>query len=259
MHLFMSLGPIIEKVLKGEISNGVTLMESVREHGVSGIEINLGITSKLQFTDLGLNKFRGQVSFHSDHREFNLASMNKYIREASILQLVDEIKLADKLEVTHLTFHPGRESKYLIRSQSMKTFWSSLQIVFDHVGVFQTTLCLENMDSTPNKLCRTMKEVSETLDRFPSLNLTCDFAHLAQNNINSGTFIDRFTDRIKHIHASGVVSGKSHGNTSLKESMVNMMPTLLRFADQDITIVIENNTSEILQESLSMFTSSKPL
>lgn len=258
MRLFMTIGPIIDKILKGEICNGMALMETVHEHGVNGIEIHLGITSMFKLEELELSKFKGQVSFHSDHREFNLASTNKFMREAAILQLTEEIKLADANDVTHLTFHPGRESKYQIRSQSMEIFWDSLQIVFDRTGEFKTTLCLENMDNSTTKLCRTIDEISETLNRFPNLNLTCDLAHLALNGIDSKTFLDCFADRIKHIHASGVVSEKSHNNTSLKESMVNMMPALFRYSTIDTTIVIENGTSEILHDSLSMLAPAKP-
>ena len=107
------------------------------------------------------------------------------------------------------------------------------------------------MDNKPRKLCRTMEEVDATLDQFPRLGLTCDLAHLALNDIDQFAFLDRFSERIRHIHASGVVTGKPHGKTSLKESEVDMVPALRRFADRDIAVVIENNTSETVAESLS--------
>lgn len=259
MRLFMTVAPIAEAVLRGEVRDGKILSDTVRRHGVSGIEIHLGVASRFRLADFVPDHMRKNVSFHSDHREFNLASANRYIREAAILQLTDEIRLADDLGATHLTFHPGRDSGHQTREQAMTVFWNSLRLVLDRIATSQTTLCVENMDNTPGKLCRTMDEVGATLDRFPTLSLTCDFAHLALNGIDTNAFVDRLEQRIKHIHASGVVDEKRHSATSLKESRVDLAPILRRFADRDIAVVIENKSSESLTESVDFVSSALAL
>ena len=223
-------------------------METVQSAGLDGIEINcyiLDLPDILSFKrPLSLGDFDcSKASLHSNHIDFNPGSPNPYTRRAGIAQLKEEIIIAEEHGIRTLTIHPGFVKK-IPRSMALSFFWDSLQEALDYCPLNKTRLCLENMDNKADKLCNNTEEIRSTLDRFPNLCLTVDFAHLGLNRMDIGAFLNEFDKRIAHIHISGVIDGVAHGKVPLTESRIDFRPYLRRFKDRDIAVVIENRSWE---------------
>lgn len=222
---------------------------------LDGIEFNIRIFEFFKFYmpewNLSLNDFTTiGTSLHSDFIDFNLGSINPYIREAGINQLRDEIILAEKFGIKNLTIHPGRVRK-IDRSTALNLFWDSLSIIYSSCPLEKTKICLENMDQRPEKFCNNIDEIRATLEKFPQLYLTLDFAHLGYTGIGVNSFLDEFMDRIAHIHISGMINGISHHRVSLSKSKICFQHYLERFLEKDIIVVIENYDWDTMLQSLN--------
>lgn len=134
-------------------------------------------------------------------------------------------------------------------------FWDSLQEALDGCPLEKTRLCLENMDNKAEKLCNNAEEIRSTLDRFPSLRLTVDFAHLGLNGMDIGAFLNEFEEKIAHIHISGVIKGVAHGKVPLTESSIDFRPYLRRFTERETVVVIENGSWENVLDSKTVIDS----
>ena len=244
-----NLSPFGEDLRSGALSSGFDLMERVDKAGFDGLEVNLQILQHPSARKLldGLDYSR--VSFHSNYLEFTLAASNRYVREGCIRQLTDEIALAGERGVRLLTFHPGGKGKGITREQSLDNLRASLEALRPKAEEAHVTLCLENMDDSPDRLCSAAEEIRRTLARLPWVPLTCDFAHLALTGADIGAFLDEFAPRIAHAHVSGALPGTSHGNVSLPMSAVDLRPHLARMAGREIRLVIENKSLPLALES----------
>ena len=256
MRTFVTLGPFVPEMLRGEIPKGSEMIRRVLDRGFDGIEVGLRIR-EYPFGACLLEELDAtRVSLHSDFWEFNLASPNRYIRDAGVRQLVDETNLASGLGVKRLTFHPGFQGKRTDHGRSMEFLWDSLNRFCDQVPEPPDgLLCLENMDGGRGKLCTNADDIRETLNRFPFLRLTCDFAHLGKSGQDAEVFVQEFFDLIEHMHVSGSTEGRRHGDTSLRASDVDFRTQLRRFRDKDVVAVIENGTWELLAESKAVLDS----
>jgi sugar phosphate isomerase/epimerase len=251
-RVFASLGPFWELAVRGELRSGRDLARRAVEIGLDGLELNpLAIeTASRAGIRIDPNELRPLgLSLHSNHVDFNAASPNSFIRDAAVEQLGHEIEYADRLGISTLTFHPGLAKK-LERAAALDLLWSTLDRVVDRAG--SVLLCLENMDHKEAKLCNLESEIEATLDRFPSLRLTVDLAHLGLRGADIAEFLDRFETRVAHVHVSGVIAGVPHASVSLERSHLDMSPHIERLADRDLVFVVENGSQQLLSESLSV-------
>jgi sugar phosphate isomerase/epimerase len=227
--------------------------------GLDGLEINAYVleAAELFAPGLGLSPDRldsldcSRISLHSNHVDFNLGSLNPYVRRAASKQLLDEAALASAHGIGILNIHPGWVKK-IERRQALRFFWDSLSSFFSACPEQGPRICLENMDQRPEKLCNRAAEIRSTLQRFPRLNLTVDFAHLGLTGADIGAFVAEFDQRIAHVHISGVQNGVPHGRVSLDESRIDFGPYLRRLAGRDLIAVIENRSWEAMLASKSV-------
>ncbi len=253
MRVYTNLAPFAEELERLAVRTGRELLRRIDDLGFDGVEVHLSLLEQPQGKLLFEGLEYSQVSFHSNHLDFNLAANNRRVREAAVRQLVEEIHLAREHGVRILTFHPGSVGKRLSREQSHEEAIRGLERVFDQTGLnagSEPILCLENMDSEPTKLCRTEDEISLMLQRLPALSLTCDLAHLGMNHLDGTEFVRRFADRIRHFHASGVQAGRKHSAVPLPESVVDVAPALTQCRCQGAIVCIENRTLELALASL---------
>ena len=156
-----------------------------------------------------------------------------------------------------LTFHPGSKGKRLTREdsfeRSIETIAGVLENFRNRINAGKTVLCYENMDNSPDKLCRSPEENEEYLRRLPDLWMTFDIAHAGLNSLDIGAFLERLGKRVRHIHASGVVPEKSHGDVSVEESLVDLVTPLGEFLSasdhRDIVVCLENRTMDLAMAS----------
>lgn len=253
MQIYTSFGAIREHVMSGRVRSTVQVMGVIRDAGLDGMELNTYVVHhpELYAPTMTLNPDEfdwTRITIHSNYVDFNLGSINSYVRQACLTQLRAEAAEANSRGVRTLTFHPGRAKK-IPREQAMNLLWGSLEEFFSEWQAPLPRVCLENMDDKPGKLCNTFEEIRATLSRFPQLWLTIDFAHLGLNRADIGAFIDEFGDRIAHVHVSGVRFGVSHSKVPLTESEVDLRPHLARLADRDLVAVIENGDWDTMMAS----------
>ena len=240
------------------ITNTKEIITQIKKVKLDGIEFNTRFLELLRIYmpewNLSLNDFSTiGTSLHSNFIDFNLGSINPYIREAGINQLKDEIILAEKYGIKNLTIHPGRVKK-IDRSAALNLFWDSLSEIYSSILPGTTGICLENMDQRPEKFCNNIDEIRATLEKFPQLYLTLDLAHLGYSGIEINSFLDEFIDRIAHIHISGMSNGFSHHRISLSKSKISFQHYLKRFIEKDIIVVIENYDWDTMLKSLNEIT-----
>jgi sugar phosphate isomerase/epimerase len=188
------------------------------------------------------------LSLHSNYVDFNPASLNPYARKAALDQLRDEIELCERYSIPILTIHPGWAKK-ISRRLALNHLWRFLSEIFNSHHSTGTMLCLENMDHRREKLCNNAEEIALTLEHFPQLMLTVDFAHLGLTGMDIPTFLDRFDKRIAHLHLSGVIRGKRHAEIPLSASELDFKFHLERYRDREIVAVIENQSWELMMAS----------
>lgn len=231
----------------------------LKQAGLDGLEINAYVleAAELFAPGLGLSPDRldtldcSRISLHSNHVDFNLGSLNPYVRRAAIEQLLAEAALASAHGIGILNIHPGWVKK-VERRQALRFFWDSLSSFFSACPKQGPRICLENMDQRPEKLCNKSDEIKSTMEKFPRLGLTVDFAHLGLTGADIGAFLAEFDERIAHVHISGVRDGVPHGRVSLRESRIDFGPYLRRLAGRDLIVVIENRSWETMLTSKSV-------
>jgi sugar phosphate isomerase/epimerase len=137
MRIYTNLLPFIREIESLQIKSGRDLVRRVGELGFDGVELNLRILEHPAGRRLLEGLDCSRVSFHSHYEGFNLGIGNRYIREAGIRQLADELRLARARGVRLLTFHPGLQSKYLSREQALDNVAHSLEQVLAAAGAMQ--------------------------------------------------------------------------------------------------------------------------
>lgn len=253
MRIYTNFSPLLSLIERGEIHAGSEIVPVLQSAGIDGLELNARILDLKQYLlpefSFCIDQLNGlPLSLHSDYVDFNPASVNPYTRKAALDQLRDEIELCERYSIPILTIHPGWAKK-IGRRLALDHFWRFLSEIFDSHHCPGTMLCLENMDHRREKLCNNAEEIALTLERFPQLMLTVDFAHLGLTGTDIPTFLDRFEKSIAHLHLSGVIAGKRHGEISLPASELDFKSHLERYRDTEIAAVIENQSWELMLSS----------
>ena len=250
MRIFANLSPFATDIAGHDWHTGAELLEHAYKKGFDGLEVNLRVLENPD-TLWVISELDGNaVSFHSSYQEFNPGSSNRFIRNAAKEQLAYEYALAKEIKVKAVTFHPGRV-KNISRDAAKENFWKTLDEFYSEQTPDTVRLCMENMDDTPDKLCNTVEEIRQTLDRFPALLLTCDVAHMAKQKIDADSFVAEFGEKIGHLHASGYKPDTKHSQVSLAESDIDFSRAFAMLKDRDIAVAIENKNWKLASETLA--------
>jgi len=121
-------------------------------------------------------------------------------------EVLASLEVAAQLNTMKVVLHPGLIGGVgaLVMDQSKKHALDSLELIVGRANDLGVDLCLENMFSGRNSLVDPDDFVA-VFRGFPTLKMTVDTGHA---HIRSGSreraleFIERFADRIFHIHAS---------------------------------------------------------
>ncbi len=134
------------------------------------------------------------------------ADLTESLRAASLNEVIKSLELAAELGSIKVVLHPGFISGMgaFVMDEARQYALESLQFITETAGQLGLTLCIENMFPRSNSLVNP-EDFVEIFERFPGLKMTLDTGH-ANIDGKGGRklieFIDRFHDRIDHVHAN---------------------------------------------------------
>ena len=134
-----------------------------------------------------------------------MAHLEAPIRRASVEVTLAALRLAEDLGVRKAVLHPAYFTGLgkTIEDMSRRLAEESLDAIVSEAARRGVTICLENMFPQTGYLVEAA-EFEPALRKYRDLMLTLDIGHA---NIDAGknrsfAFIDRFADRIGHVHVS---------------------------------------------------------
>jgi sugar phosphate isomerase/epimerase len=136
----------------------------------------------------------------------SLADLTETIRQASLKEVLESLKIAAKLEPIKIVAHPAYIGGmgHFVMDLAKKYALESVAAMAQKADELGLTLCLENMFPR-TRFCVDVDDFIPILKEFPTLQLTLDTGHA---NIDSPRgkrtlkFIETFGDRIGHLHVS---------------------------------------------------------
>lgn len=134
------------------------------------------------------------------------ADLTESIRQASLTEMRRSLDTAAELGMDKAVLHPPylMGLARMVKDLAMGHVMNSLTTITAHAADAGITLCLENMPPQAGGFM-TPDDFAIVFQRFPSLKMTLDVGHAHigdPNGRRSLDFIDRFGDRIDHLHIS---------------------------------------------------------
>ena len=176
---------------------------------------NLG----LQFAEIPItdpHNFSGMVGLYNDLRE-NLGlyylchgpregdpNDTKSLEREYFPKILQILPLMNSLEMSLLSLHLWLDPRF-VKEETIRYKIDLLKQIIDRAKDMGIMVCLENLSESASHLSIPFQEL-------PSLYLTLDMGHgqlLSEVNRSFG-FIDRYPERIKHIHLHDNRGGDSH-------------------------------------------------
>lgn len=134
------------------------------------------------------------------------ADLTPGLREASVRELVDSLETAQGLGAEKVVLHPahaaglGRRAVELFRGHMRE----SLATVLLSAQSLDVRVALENMPPAAGSLSEP-EDFAGIFQQYPHLEMTLDLGHAhidSPGNQRNLVFIDRYAERIGHVHAS---------------------------------------------------------
>ena len=172
------------------------------------------------------------------------ADLTDRLRETSLAEVLDSLETAAELKPLKVVLHPStvRGLSVFAMERVMVYLFKSLELVVekaDHLGL---SLCIENMFPQHYSLVNP-EDFVEVFERFPTLRLTLDMGH-GQIESAGGKrtieFIERFADRIYHVHASDNL-GKADDHLPIGAGVIDFQELVkaLKKSGYDETVTLE--------------------
>ena len=172
------------------------------------------------------------------------ADLTDRLRDASLAEVLDSLDTAAELKPLKVVVHPStvRGLSVFVMEQVKEYLLKSLELIVekaDHLGI---CLCIENMFPQYYSLVNA-EDFVEVFERFPTLRLTLDTGH---GQIGSAgrkrtvEFIERFADRIYHVHASDNF-GKADDHLPIGAGVIDFHEVVkaLKVSGYDETVTFE--------------------
>jgi len=189
-----------------------------------------------------LNQWGLALAFHLP-TFVSTADITESLREASIQETIQSMQVAAELQPLKAVLHPSfiQGLGAMMRDQAQRHAMASMTRLLNEAERLDLPVCVENM--FPNARSLVMPEDFDVVfERFPKIKMTLDTGHA---NIGGGTqrildFIDRFGDRIGHIHASDN-SGRSDDHLPIGAGSIDFPEVIrkLKSVGYDDTITLE--------------------
>jgi sugar phosphate isomerase/epimerase len=135
----------------------------------------------------------------------SLADLTESLREASIAETIQSMQVAADLRPLKTVLHPSviRGLGTMMPDLTHRHAMAAMERLLNEAGRLNLLICVENMMPSSLSLVRP-EDFDPVFNMFPHARLTLDIGHA---HIGGGMkrilgFIDRFADRIGHVHAS---------------------------------------------------------
>jgi sugar phosphate isomerase/epimerase len=172
------------------------------------------------------------------------ADLTDRLRDASLAEVLDSLETAAELKPLKVVVHPStvRGLSVFVIEQVKEYLLKSLELIVekaDHLGL---CLCIENMFPQYYSLINA-EDFVEVFERFPSLMLTLDTGHgqiESAGRKRTVEFIERFADRIYHVHASDNF-GKADDHLPIGAGVIEFQEVVkaLKASGYDETVTFE--------------------
>lgn len=134
------------------------------------------------------------------------ADLTESIRKASVAEMLGSLEVAAELKAMKVVMHPSYVTGLggFVVDQAREYGLKSLRTIVEKAEALGLCLCLENMFPRTNSLVNP-DEFQTVFDMFPALKLTLDLGHAhigSRGERRALEFLDRFPDRLAHVHAS---------------------------------------------------------
>jgi len=133
------------------------------------------------------------------------ADVTESLREASLQETIQSMRAAAELQPLKVVLHPSviHGLGAMMRDLSRRHAAAALSHLLKEADRLNLSVCVENLMPSSLALVRP-EEFDSVFEMFPKAKLTLDtgHAHIAGGTQRILAFIERFSDRIGHVHAS---------------------------------------------------------
>ncbi|MGQ9543931.1 MAG: sugar phosphate isomerase/epimerase family protein [Candidatus Bathyarchaeia archaeon] len=171
-----------------------------------------------------------------------IGSPSKALRSVAIQEATRCFDVFRRLEVKLATVHADWSGGLFTVDECLKFQTDSLSILADEADKYGIDLLYEPTISKENRI----ENIGRILDLIPRLSLLLDIGHANLNNSRPEEFIERFNDKIKHVHLSdNDGSGDLHLPLGCgKIDWIKTLRCLKRYYDGTITLEIFSEDRE---------------
>jgi sugar phosphate isomerase/epimerase len=170
----------------------------------------------------------------------------KGLKEGYLPKVLASFPLMKKLQASVLTIHLWLDSRF-VKKEILSFKLDILREVLDRAGQAGVVICLENLSESASHL-------QAVLEQLPDLKLKLDLGHaqlLTEVN-RSDAILERYPDRIQHVHLHDNRGGYSHRDDlhlPLGQGIIDFAGAFskLREIGYDRTITLELKPNEIKQ------------
>lgn len=172
------------------------------------------------------------------------ADLTEGLREASVNEVIESLETAAELEPIKVVLHPGYIGGLgvFVMEHAREYAIKSLDAIVGKADQLGLSLCIENMFPRSNSLVDA-EDFGAIFERYPTLKLTLDTGHAHMGDKGGERvldFINRFHDRIYHIHANDNF-GKEDNHLPIGAGTIDFPKIVksLKRAGYDETITLE--------------------
>ena len=126
------------------------------------------------------------------------------LNQVYLPKVIELFPIMQNLSMQLLTIHLWLDQRF-VRKESLLSKLSILKRIVEKAAEYQVTVCIENLSEEASDMEPAFREI-------PSLRMTLDLGHgelLCEKNRSLG-FIEKHSDRIKHVHLHDNRGGNSH-------------------------------------------------
>ena len=197
------------------------------------------------------------------------ADLTESMRRASLNEVLEALEVAADLRALKVVLHPSFITGLgvFVIDQARQYAFASLEAIVEKADKLGLCLCLENMFPLSNSLVDP-DDFVDIFERFPALKMTFDIGHAnigSRGGERALDFLERFHDRIEHIHASDNF-GKEDNHLPVGTGTVDF-PKIIKAIkgigyDKTITLEVFSRDRDYLKLSrkklVSMFAALRP-
>src|SRR5919112_3520084 len=211
-----------------------------------GIEVPEGdrqtlLSNKSLILDL-LKKFKVPSTIGHTAHWIDLSTEYHFVRQAWILEAIEEIKVAKELGLTFVNFHSNIKGLYIGKRRKivLDNWICSLREIISYARKLNMAVMLENVPSSNG--IHKVNEFRYIIDNVPDLKVHLDIPHafIAGGMHEILEYIRTFQDKIAHIHWHDN-HGKSDEHLPIGEGLIDHQKAIkvLKDIDYNRTITLE--------------------